>query len=449
MESKAILAVFPILIIPLAIGSLVTWKSVSWSARWFLGVSFLGIFLVCVHAFGVPQRTVQILLVIALALICILISLHRNDLFKNVRWPTRQTLIILLILFIQLMSAYATILANPVIEWDAVAIWFQKAKAFYYWEPFKSFPIVNYPNFGAAYWAFIMKFTGFTEAMGRLLIPTAYFAFMMVLYSLFKADNTSWTGVFVIPPVSIFFFHNAYVSGYQDGLLSLMAGMSAFYYCRFFILLRSANHVTLCHRDIYYDLFLAVFFSGILGFIKNEGTIIAVLLFFSAAGWFMIQIRSNQVIGKMPLFFSVIMFLVLISLWSLLLLYNGVDPSQVQGGVFSIKGIFNFYKNINRYSDIKQYFSQYLTSHGMIIIVASLLSILSALYAKTTRTTLCFIWTFYVLHFAFVALVFFSTGTNYMWHLGTAFDRLMFQHRFVYILVIVITTSKYMRSRDA
>ena len=446
MELKTILAILPLLIIPIAMGSIVTWKSVSWSARWFLGISFLCVFFIFVHALGIPQSVAWILLIIGLALICILISLNRNDLFKNIRWPAWQTLTIVVILLIQLMSAYATVLANPVFEWDAVAIWFQKAKAFYYWEPFRSFPIVNYPNFGSFYWAFIMKFTGFSEAIGRLFFPTAYFAFMMVLYSLFRDNNTSVTGVFVIPAVSIFFFHNAYVSGYQDGLLSLMAGMSAFYYCRFFIVLRSAKHVTLCHRDIYYNLYLAFFFSGILGLIKNEGTVIALLLFFSAAGWFIIQIRSKPLKKVMPLFFGVIIFLALTSLWSVLLLYNGVDPSQVQGGVFSIMGILKSYKNIKRYIDIKQYFSLYLNSYGIIIIVTSLLSMVAVLYVKITRTALCFIWTFYVFHFAFIALVFFSTGTNYMWHLGTAFDRLMFQHRFVYMLIIVITISYIMKS---
>jgi len=441
MESKLILAIFPILIIPIAIGSLVTWKSVSWSARWFLGVSFLGIFLICGHALGVSERVILILLVIAIALICILISLHRHDISKNIKWPARQTLIIVVILLIQLLSAYTTILANPVFEWDAVAIWFQKAKALYYWESFISLPFVNYPNFGAAHWAFIMKFTGFSEATGRLFFPTAYFAFMMVLSTLFKDNDTPWTGVFVIPFVSILFFHNAYISGYQDGLLSLMAGMSAFYYCRFFIVLELDNLAASYPRDIRYDLFLAFFFSGILGFIKNEGTVMAVLLFISAAGWFAIRMRSKTVIGRIPLFWGFIMFVALISLWSLLLLYNGVDPSHVQGGVFTIKGIFNSYENLDRYRDIHQYFSLYLTSHRMFIIVSSLLSIASALYVKTTRTALCFVWTFYILHFAFVALVFFSTGTNYMWHLGTAFDRLMFQHRFVYILMIVTAIS--------
>jgi hypothetical protein len=446
MEFKATLAIFPLLVFPFLTGSLVTWKSVSWSARWFLGVSFLGIFLICVHALGLSQSAVRILLVAGLASICVRVYLNRGVLLDNMKLPAWQTLIIAVILLIQLLSACSAILAQPVFEWDAVEIWLQKAKAFYYWEPFKSFPYVNYPNLGAVYWAFIMKFTGPSEAMGRLFFPAAYFAFMMALYSFFMDNRTSLAGVFVVPAVSIFFFHDVYISGYQDGLLCIMAGMAAFCYCRYFIFSESKKNVTADRKDIHHDLFLAFFFSGILGFIKNEGTFIALLLFSSAAGWFIIRKGNRPIAGIKWLLCGMIMFFVLISLWSLLLLFNGMDPSQVQGGGFSVQGILNSYKNMSRYNDIKHFFSLYLTVHGMIIIATGLLSVMAGLYVKSTRIALGIIWTFYVLHFAFVAFVFFSTATNYMWHLETAFNRLMFHHQFVYMLVIVTTTSAIAKS---
>jgi len=77
--------------------------------------------------------------------------------------------------------------------------------------------------------------------------------------------------IFVIPSISLYFFNEADVTGYQDGLLSLMAGISAFYYCKFFIKLRSNRYASISFSEIYYDIFFAVFFSGILGFIKTEG----------------------------------------------------------------------------------------------------------------------------------------------------------------------------------
>lgn len=440
MEFNCIIVIVPLLFLPIIVGSLLCHAFVPWSTRWLFGVSVTGVFFVCMHAFGIRQLFVWIILSLCCMMIGIRSYLHRNILLGKPRFPSWPTLIIFTVLIIQLLSAYVSILANPVIAWDAVAIWFQKAKALYYWMPFSSTPLVNYPNFGAAYWAFIMKFSGFSEEMGRLFFPTVYFAFIMVLFSLFSEKNTLWTALFVIPSISLYFFNEADVSGYQDGLLSLMAGISAFYYGRFFIKLRSNLHASGNLLGIDYDIFFAVFFSGILGLIKNEGVLITGLLFVSAAGWFFIDSSKNiKLLKVLPLMACMVLLLFLTSLWSLLLLYNGVDPFQVQGMAFTFQGVMNAYKNMNRYPDIRHYFVQYLNSQSGMIIFASLLSLASILFIKVIRTAIGFIWSFYLLHFVFVSLIFFSTAQDYQWHLETAFFRLMFQHRFVYMVVIAIT----------
>jgi hypothetical protein len=185
MELKSIIVIIPLLFIPIIIGSLLFHAFVPWSTRWLFGISVMGIFLVCMHAFGIRQLFVWIILSVCCSVIGIRTYWHRDILYRNIELPLWPTMIIFTALAIQLLSAYVSILAKPLIAWDAVAIWFQKAKAIYYWMPFNSLPFVNYPNFGAAYWAFIIKFTGFSEEMGRLFFPTVYFVFIMVLYSLF------------------------------------------------------------------------------------------------------------------------------------------------------------------------------------------------------------------------------------------------------------------------
>jgi hypothetical protein len=226
-----------------------------------------------------------------------------------------------------------------------------------------------------------------------------------------------------------------------------MAGISAFYYCRFFINIRSNRYASVNFLEIYYDIFFAVFFSGILGLIKNEGGVITGLLFVSAAGCFLINSNKNtKSLKVLPLMACIVLLLILTSLWYLLLLYNGVDPFQVQGKAFTFKGIINAYKNYDRYPDIKYYFVQYLNSHSAMIIFSALLSLASSFYIKVIRTAIGFIWSFYILHFASVSLIFFSTDQDYLWHLETAFSRLMFQHRFVYMVVIAITICYAMQS---
>src|SRR5262249_35835912 len=71
----------------------------------------------------------------------------------------RERLLTALVLVPMAAAALFT-LAYPVNDWDAVAIWYAKARAIVAWQPLSALPFAPYPDLGPVAWAAALRLVG-------------------------------------------------------------------------------------------------------------------------------------------------------------------------------------------------------------------------------------------------------------------------------------------------
>ncbi len=453
--SVVLLSFVPIFLIPLTFGALLPWQAdIRWPSRWWFGIISLGLVLTVAHALKTPKHVTPYL--IALLLLPALIQTVRyffwrrknnrkhDGSFWRENWPA------IIILLGLLGCAYLRILSYPIgpADWDTIAIWLRKTKLLYAWLPMgqPSTEIwggnyMNYPHLGPMLEAMVIRFGGsIRENCGRLIFPTFYFFWMSAFYSL---GHSKIKGVpaFLISFLTILFFDSrSFTNGYQDGFAAVLAGMAAIHFCR--IIPKSPVPDLARDSTLATDYFLAFFFAGMLSFVKSEGAILALVMGFSALAVLLVrQSRGRRFAWLLGLVPYLALFLLLLGLWPMLLLYNHANLSHLQDQSFSAATFLNFFHNLNRGPLIGSYYLAHLKAIAPIVLSCGFLSALAFIFCPSRRHILIFLWMILLIHSVMIAGPYFVTGVNPAWHLQTSFERLMFQHFFVYPLVLYLAAS--------
>jgi hypothetical protein len=432
--SKFFLSLLPLMVIPLLVGTAAFGPRLPVAIRWFFGMISLGLILTVAYSLGISWGTFFYAFGIGLVGCALLLLKQGVKRLGKHAWPNIYRAGVGFFLLILLGCAYVKVFAEPLEAWDAVVIWFNKARDLYQGTPISQLHFVNYPPLGPMYWAFVMKFTGgLWESYGRLLFPTMYFFWMLALPYMFPKCIPAWIFLIVIPGLGWLFFDMfAFTSGYQDGFVTICAGMAAIHLCKTLLEDKRRRQT---------DYLLALYFAGTDALVKNEGAVLAMILY---TAWFLTLIVTERHNFNWKYLRSLIpggmLFLLLLSIWPGLLIYHGQDPSQVQGPAFTINSIANSYENIDRLPMIKDYFVEhYFHPQTKTILSCTLLSIITAALVPITTRVMVFLWVTALGHILFMVLVYLATGSPLEWHLTFSLKRLAFHHSFAYVIILCIS----------
>jgi hypothetical protein len=449
------ISVAAIFVLPIMVGMILPdSKDIRPASRWWFGLVSFGILLIVLHGLRTPKTPVKIFLGFFL-LSCLVISAFRVvGALRSGRIPAlisflKQNAWVLSCFLLLLIAGYAHVLSYPVspAQWDAIATWFRKAKLLYHWVPLGNTPevywsYVTYPHLGSILEAMIMRLAGsLTENYGRLLMPAVYFFWMLAILSLRPAAKTWIFRLTAVAAAWIFFDLTAFTNGYQEGFLAAMAGMAAVHFTRIAVKISDPScGVKAWPPDA--DLGMAFFFAGSLGFVKTEGGILSIIL----VGAFLLVF-----LGAYPLKESLrrlyalapylLLWIALLALWPLILYLNHADAGQIQGEHFTAASMSGFFKNLSRWAMISPFYWKYLQGKLVVLGVSAFLSAEAAVFIPRARRALCFLWLTLIAHLIFVPLPYFATAANPVWHLQTSFERLMFQHFFVYPILLCAAVS--------
>jgi hypothetical protein len=331
--------------------------------------------------------------------------------------------IVLLLLF----YGFSEVLKVPVNEWDAVFIWFNKAKSIYYGELWNKIPAAEYPNSGPLIWAFLMRLFGQTEQIGRLIFPTIYvFCCWQFSYFHFKSHRRFLYFLICWAVLSFYLFKNWAWNGYQDNFIACTAAMAVYIFIR---CLNMADPLNNACKNKEIDS-LAFLFCGMLYLIKNEGLILGAIICLSYLIFSYKKMTTNELILK-KLVINTVIFLIPIALQIFIKLGYGINPLQVQGDAFSLIPAFVTQERLMRLGPISWMIGTYIWHNLYIYFLCLLSTFYSIKYYINIENNLLvngFLVVITLLHSLFIALVFIITNQNLEWHLMTAQHRLMSQH---------------------
>jgi len=407
--------------VPLAIGRTLRRRGVGAAMQWYAGVQLLGVLLVLMHALGTPRPAAAALLA-GVAIGCVAHELYRWRAWQS---PSefRSALPIVLALAVLAVPAIVQTLAAPVNEWDAVAIWYAKARGLAAWQPLAELSVPNYPNLGAAIWAIALTLIGSAaEPVSRLIFPFLYLAWVASLHDLVPRVRPWTNAPLVLVAVAPLFQLQAVTSGYQDVALMAAAGMSALFYSRALAAGAPA------------DALWGAAFAAVLPLVKTEGVLLGAAL---SAAWALLSPLPARRQAA-----TVAIFLAGAAAWPLLLLLNGVDPTRVQGEAFYFASLLDVPQRLNRWGAMQPYFARHFLPRLGVIGAAALLSAATFHLLPALRRAVVFLWFVAGLHLLLLFAIFFSTEVDLDWHLGTAFTRLALQGEFVWPTVTVLCAGR-------
>jgi hypothetical protein len=342
----------------------------------------------------------------------------------------------LLIVLLLLVYGLSEVIKVPVNEWDAVFIWFNKAKSIYYGDLWNKIPFAEYPNSGPLIWAFLMRIFGQTEQVGRLIFPTIYVVccwqfsyFSFKKHQQFLYFLTCWSFL------SFHLFKNWTWNGYQDNFIACTAAMAVYVFIQYLNKADAANVSCEAFRDNKIcnngamDK-VAYLFCGMLYLIKNEGLVLGAIICLT----YLIYSNTKKISNKFDIkkiVINIVLFFVPIAFQLLIKATYGINPLQVQGDAFSLSTDFFIQERLMRLLPIAVAFMTYVW-HNLFIYSICLLSIYCSIrYYKNIVKNIfinSFLITIIVLHGLFIVSVFIMTNQNLEWHLMTAYGRLMSQH---------------------
>ena len=432
-----ILALIPLLLCPAFVGILILPTDIQLSVGWWVGFTSISLFLLVFHGLGAPRDPTFVALIVCTAMLAIK---ERHKLLSRGKLPEpfhRGTFWVFLAFLPLLIASCLITFSLPVSDFDAINIWFNKAKSLFYWQPFNQLPLCDYPNLGPMYWSFVMRFTAVEfESIGRLLFPLAYWFWALSLMALIR-NTSSRVCLFIAPLIGYTFFQRGpFTNGYQDGLLALCAGMSAIFSLRLLFELgdeHRADSSGQClprFRRLY---MVACLFGGVLAWIKNEGMMVGLILVLVTTALCLAStarhLRRSLVRAIIP---GLLTFSGIALSWPAMELVHGVKPWVIQGGAFEFGRLSSVFQRLGRLNPICEYLRRYLQEQKTVVGLLFVLSVAMLILCprKTLRPAL-FLWAVLVLHAAFVVLVFLTTRQDLAWHLATAFDRLMFQNTLI------------------
>ncbi len=411
--------------------------------RWWFGITTAGLIAVTLHALGASKLLSYSILLLFLAAGIFQSGkdffLKQKGKFSFDRFSFLAFALILPLLFV----AYVRILSEPVTpyDWDTIALWFKKVKMLASWFPLKNTRLadwggnyINYPHIGPMLEMFVVKLSGtFLENYTRLIFPAFFVMWIYALNDLFSPIKNRW--FLFLPPFLgyLFFSLRPFTSGYQEGFMTSLAGIAAIQFCQFLIL---PKHSSSAVFDL--ELFLGCFFTGMLTFVKSEGILLAFVLIaaFLATLFLMPRIKRLTELFHLTPYLLVTLFLVL--LWPGLLLLNHADLTHLQNENYTLQTLSEFFQHLDRMIVIWPFYVRYFAQKSVLLGVCLIFSVVSFKMTPVTRRPLLFLWLVLIGHMIIVTAPYFAAGFNIVWGLKNNFERLMFEHFFVYPVILCV-----------
>ena len=407
-----------VVVAPLCVGCFVLPRQINWAIRWVFGLLSIGIFFLIAYVLALPFAPTALIfgVLICISLIrCVYTyreCLHKQGvMFKgNIGSMGKHNIAnfifygCLLILFVCMV---VQILANPILEWDGMVIWFAKAKAFYYWDRFSALPFPQYPSLGSMLWGLVLKIFGFHIMDGVLVYITTYILFMISAWNTMVKNKKSVFFAVVLVTLVISYLRKSLYSGYQDDFLSIIAGFAVLQFVFFikdFSLKR--NYLTAC------------FFAGSLGLIKSEGVLLGFIIYISFLVSQLSLLKMRFTSGWRHFIIGTVICIGLLIFWTLSVSLHGIDASHIQGQNITFSSIAGAYKHWDRIPLIYSYLVVYYIANPISIwaILLSLIALFQS-YLDSQSRRIVFILTILLFHIASIFLIFMSTNANLIWHL--------------------------------
>jgi hypothetical protein len=403
----------PLLLVPLFAGAGLTGRDAGIGTRWWCGVLSLAWIALLGVGIGLPLSFILVATGAAAVVLCVRGIRASGD--PPLALPSRATaargLVLAVGLALPLTAAITHTLYLPP-RGDGAVIWFAKARALFEGVPFAHLPFVNYPDLGSTAWMLVLKWTGLAaEPFGRAVLLLGFFAWILAILELFPRP-CPWSATIILPVLAAASLDlEGATNGCQDFFLSSVAGVALV-----FILRISRRGGPASRRDG----LLAGFLMASLPLIKQEGTILALIL---CLGWLIASKKKTIVLLVIPL----------LLVWPALQMIHGVDPSQIQGDAFTLSSTVNAFRSWDRWPAIVAHFSAVLRDSWPLLCAFVVLAATSALCLPKLRRAVFILVGVLLLHVGFVLFVFLATRQPLEWHLNTAFPRLYGQQRFVVI----------------
>jgi hypothetical protein len=449
-----------IVIIPFFFGSVLTRGLFSLSLQWTVGIFLVASTLFILHGLNVSKEiALSFIYFVSLIGLILYIKTYLSSTEKQFgRFISADIFdtLFYLALIILLIDAILTIDRNPLTAGDALAYWYQKAKALYYWIPLDMFPTLGYPHLGSTIWMFGMNYANGSENFGRHVFPilllSIYVSYWVLLNEYFFVTKKYKFTIVLLFVYLIFIsltkeFGGGYTyvnSGYLDwlvGIVSCFSYMLLFFYTKLFN-----------NNDSKFPLlryFLILFLLACSSLIKSEGFVLVAIFIFS---YFLILLFNDKKViidNRMTHFFGIIFLIFVATLYRQILYINGIAFEDAQG--FTISNILESYKNIADRTPLIINQMIYHIRHHFDIILPFFILLCAMILKKRYFVVSMFLLPLFF-HFMFVMLVFYSSHFDLEWHLHTALDRLMHQLSYMYIfgsiLFAFILCSNYMENNE-
>lgn len=446
--SNIVAVIIPLVLLPILLSIALFKDNFELPFHWWVGFTLIGLSTIIFHALKIDPFIYSIIITVFIIMLSIwqLQTIKKQFLRAKKLTQNIDSLVVIIIALVIIISGLLETITHPHIEGDTSSIWLNKAKSIYNGIPYPALPVVNYPSLVPTFNAFVMRFTGsYNPIYGLFIGPIAYYFWVLNLYDIFKRKS-GWVITAVISSIAILYFDNYVTNGYQDKIIMMCASMSALAYLQLINLDLSGNRVWTEKSQLLF--WIGTFFAGILSLIKSEGVVIGTLLVgLSLFIIYSINLKQIPTLLKKK-YAAIITFITLVLLWPFILYTGNVNISNIQGDNLTFQSIFDIPRNIDRIFIIWPYFANYFRETSFMLILSISLSSLSFIKSTQLRKSLVYLWSVWFIHSIFIIFVFLSTRAPLIWHLETAFNRLLSQHAFIYPLIILLTIADFLEYQE-
>jgi hypothetical protein len=421
MRAVATLAV--LLLVPAAAGSPVR-RSVGTAAAWAFGVIGLSLTFAALHLAGAP-RTTTIAVVVAMALVSALAGV-RTWRDAPPRWTLWSAGMAILAVLVALNTVWL-----PVEEWDAVVIWYAKARHLLEWRPLAALADPTYPDLGPSAWSMLLLVSGLdNEPVARLVFPMLTIAWLSML------PRLAWRPARVRPLTTAMLLAVAVgaidirtvTDGYQDAPLCALAGISAVLLGRALIDGERASRGAIA---------VALAVAGSMALLKREGALLAALLTIAWFGTFAWTHGVATLRARVPSW-SVAALVMLAASWAI------VEKTMIHLPAFGVRS-FEFepvalgilWDRAGRIPAVLSAATTFYPTYRLTVMAAAAASA-AAWTVRWTRPILVWLWAVAAAQFASLVPIFMLTNADLQWHLQTALLRLVSQQAFVWIIALAL-----------
>ncbi|MHB9056557.1 MAG: hypothetical protein ACYC2P_10455 [Paludibacteraceae bacterium] len=438
--SNIIILFIPLVLLPILLSIALFRDSFDTAFHWWSGILLISLTAIIFHALNINPAVYCVIITVSI----LALSIWQKQAIKQHILRAKELIqhidyvVVIMVVIVLVFSGILVVLTQPIPQGgDTFSIWLNKTKSIYSGIPHPALPVAQYPSLGPTFQAFAMRFTGGYEPVyGLFFGPIAYCFWVLSLFGVIK-QRSGWIMVAILRSISMLFFDDYVVDGYQDKLLTMCASMSVLSYLQLFSEYSLPSNQE-GSRMLQLLFWLGTFFAAMLSLIKSEGTIMGLILV-GASLLAIYLTRPKQLSTFLKKNYpSIITFIVIVLLWPLILYTGNVNLSNIQGDNLTLESLFDIPRNIERIFFIWPYFINYFRKTSLMLFFSVFLTTFAFFKSPQQRISLAYLWLIWLVHSLFIVLAFLSTRAPLIWHLDTAFNRLTSQHAFIYPLIILL-----------